>query len=284
MRFEKVGIDLLLAELADLPSEWMDAEARRLVPQIPVVIADLRRSGPSIHANALARLLADHEGALDILRLLTGQGQEPMAHGICDALGGMHCGWSRLRTLSRKEPVRVADALVRVGLLEVIRDQVWRDWTINDVLLDRYKLGRGRAIAGQSRGRGLENAVEAILRQIEVPFETRVTFTGSDGTTAKCDFAIPSRKDPLIVIESKGYEATGSKLTDFLGDVLKIKQAKGYHMYLFVVTDGRGWFNRRSDLKRLVDLHSDGTIEMIYTRARLSRMADDIRQIWSTEQ
>jgi len=65
--------------------------------------------------------------------------------------------------------------------------------------------------------------------------------------------------------------------------VLKIKQAKGYHTYVFVVTDGRGWFNRQSDLKRLVDLHLDGTVEMIYTRARLPRLAENVEQIWNAE-
>jgi DpnII restriction endonuclease len=168
-------------------------------------------------------------------------------------------------------------------MAQIIEQQVWREWTINDVLLDRYKLGRGRAIAGQARGRGLENEVEAILQGVEVPYEPRVTFTGPTGNTAKCDFAIPTRNEPLIVIEAKGYESTGSKLTDFLGDVLKIKQAKGYHTYFFVVTDGRGWFNRESDLKQLVKLHEDGTIEMIYTRARLQDLARDVRQLWTTE-
>ena len=50
------------------------------------------------------------------------------------------------------------------------------------------------------------------------------------------------------MIEAKGYEATGSKLTDFLGDVLKIKQAKGYHTYLLVVTDGRDGLTDRAIL------------------------------------
>lgn len=49
------------------------------------------------------------------------------------------------------------------------------------------------------------------------------------------------------------------------------------------MTDGRGWFNRQSDLKRLVDLHVDGTVEMIYTRARLTQLAEDVRQIWTAE-
>jgi hypothetical protein len=283
MRFTKVGLDLLLGELADLPSEWMDDEARRLVAEIPAMVERIRAVGPLLDESALTRLLAEQPLALDVIRLLAAEGQEPMAHRICDALGGKRRGWVALRSLARKHPAEMAKALTAIGIPELIRDQVWREWTINDVLLDRYKLGRGRAIAGQSRGRGLENEVEAILRGIPVPFQTRVTFAGPDGTTAKCDFAIPTREEPLIVIEAKGYEATGSKLTDFLGDVLKIKQAKGYHTYLFVVTDGRGWFNRQSDLKRLVELHAEGVVEMIYTRARLGQLAEDVRQIWTSE-
>jgi hypothetical protein len=283
MKFTKVGLDLLLTEIADLPSEWMDDEARRLVAEIPATVERFRAIGPHITGDDLEQLLGEHPMTLDVVRLLAGEAQEPMAHRICDALGGKRRGWTALRSLAHKQPQEMAAALVSIGIPLLIHDQVWREWTINDVLVDRYKLGRGRAIAGQSRGRGLENEVEAILRGIPVPFETRVTFSGPGGITAKCDFAIPTREEPLIVIEAKGYEATGSKLTDFLGDVLKIKQAKGYHTYLFVVTDGRGWFNRQSDLKRLVDLHVGGTVEMIYTRARLTQLAEDVRQIWTAE-
>jgi hypothetical protein len=283
MKFRKIGLDVLLGELADLPAEWMDDEARHLVAGIPAVVERIRAIGAELDAAALAILLKEQPLALDVLRLLAAEGQEPMAHRICDALGGKRRSWDALRVLARKSPDEMATALAAIGMPERVREQVWRQWTITDVLVDRYKLGRGRAIAGQSRGRGLENEVEAILRGIPVPFETRVTFTGAGGVTAKCDFAIPTREEPLIVIEAKGYEATGSKLTDFLGDVLKIKQAKGYHMYLFVVTDGRGWFNRQSDLKRLIELHESGIVEMIYTRARLSQLAEHVRQIWETE-
>lgn len=283
MKFKKIGLELLLTELADLPSEWLDDEGRRLVSEVPVVVERIRAIGAEIDAGALAALLQEHPQALDVLRLIAGEGQEPLAHRICDALGDKRRGWSALRSLARRKPDEMAAALVTIGIPPLVHEQVSRQWTINDVVLERYKLGRGRAIAGQSRGRGLENEVEAILRGIPVPFESRITFTGAGGTTAKCDFAIPTRVEPLIVIEVKGYEATGSKLTDFLGDILKIKQAKGYHTYLFVVTDGRGWFNRQSDLKRLVDLHVDGTIEMIYTRARLSQLAHDVRQICAAE-
>lgn len=283
MKFEQVGLDLLLAELSDLPSEWLDDESRHLIAEIPAIVGRLRAIGPDVAAADLAALLREQPLTLDVCRLLTGRGQEPMAHDICGALGLTSGNWKTLRGRGRKDPEAMAAALVRIGILELIREQIWREWTIEDVLVDRYKLGRGRAIAGQSRGRALEDEVEAALVAAGVPFEARVTFVAPNGTTAKCDFAVPTRDKPKIVVEVKGYEATGSKLTDFLGDILKIKQAKSYHTYILVVTDGRGWHNRKSDLKHLVDLHHDGTIEMIYTRKRLEQFTVDVRKIWTAD-
>ena len=37
---------------------------------------------------------------------------------------------------------------------------------------------------------------------------------------AKCDFAIPGRELSKVIIES-GYTATGSKMTDIIGDLEK---------------------------------------------------------------
>lgn len=110
-----------------------------------------------------------------------------------------------------------------------------------------------------------------------------MTFTGKKGQTAKADFAIPGKDRPKIVVEVKGFEATGSKLTDFLGDVLKIGQAKDYHMYFFLVTDGRGWRNRVSDLRQIVQYHQENLVDMIYTRRRLGELARTARRILDTE-
>ena len=54
-------------------------------------------------------------------------------------------------------------------------------------------------------------------------------------------------------------------------------------MYFFLVTDGRGWHNRHSDLQKLVDYQNEGLIDMIYTTAGLSQMAADVKQIWENE-
>ncbi|MFB3764587.1 MAG: DpnII family type II restriction endonuclease [Methanotrichaceae archaeon] len=57
------------------------------------------------------------------------------------------------------------------------------------------------------------------------------------------------RENPKIIIEAKGYEATGSKLTDVLGDILKVLEVKDESTHYFFVTDGIGWYRRISDLK-----------------------------------
>ena len=158
-----------------------------------------------------------------------------------------------------------------------------RAWGLADVLEERYVMQRGRAIAGQERGRGLEDRVETLIREQGVAYESRKSFVGMDGARAKADFAIPSAHDPKIVIECKGFEATGSKLTDLLGDIEKILQAKKHHMYFFVVTDGQGWHTRASDLRSLVKNQNRGRIDMIYTLATLPDLDVALRHIMTHE-
>jgi len=283
LQFSNVGLDDLLGELSELPSDWMDDKARGVVAEIGASARELRKIAETATADDLERLLDANSEFLDVCRLFLGESQETFAHLLSDHLEGRRVGWPGLRTLARKKPATVAAALVALGLPEVIQGHLDRRWEAEDILIERYKMTRGKAIAGQARGRGLEDEVEAELRACDVPFERGVTFVGHKRETAKCDFAIPSRTDPKVIIEAKGFEATGSKLTDFLGDVLKIGQAKGYHMYFFLVTDGRGWHHRISDLRHLVAYHHDGLIDMIYTQSRLGEMAEAVRQIYENE-
>lgn len=283
MKFKKVNLATLLEELTELPSDWMDDTARDLVQ-------DIRRSVKKLRQLKRAPTIIDFEQAfkkdptfLDVCRLFLGKGQEPVAHMICDELGGSRMDWSRLRRLASEEPEPMARAMVALGIPDVIEEHLHRKWKVEDVLIERYKMSRGRAIAGQKRGRSLENEIEEVLKRTQVPFNRGVTFTGRKGEMAKCDFAIPRKDHPKIVMETKGFEATGSKLTDFLGDVLKIGQAKEYHMYFFLVTDGRGWYNRQSDLRKIIDYHNEGLVDMIYTRARIPQLAADVKYIYENE-
>ncbi len=57
-------------------------------------------------------------------------------------------------------------------------------------------------------------------------YDTRCQFVGARKLVAKCDFAIPGRELPRIVVEAKGYGATGSKMTDIIGDLDTIIREK----------------------------------------------------------
>ncbi|MDD1722641.1 MAG: hypothetical protein LUQ15_04035 [Methanothrix sp.] len=83
-------------------------------------------------------------------------------------------------------------------------------------------------------------------------------------------------------VADKGYEATGSKLTDVLGDILKVLGTKDEDAHYFFVTDGIGWYRRLSDLKKIVEYHQRGDIEMIYTTSTLPELKEAIRRIMST--
>jgi len=281
MKFTKVTIGEILAELEELPSSWMDETAKNLVESIDETLACLGNKKPT-QADLRLEFLRQ-PNFLDICRLFFGDSQETIAHTICERLGSKSMGFVPLRKIAQKEPERMAKAMEELGLPDLIYSYTSKTWTTKDILIERYKMSRGRAIAGQRRGRELEDEVQAVLESKGIPYQRGVTFTGKKGNTAKCDFCVPGKDHPKIVLEAKGFEATGSKLTDFLGDVLKIGEAKEFQMYFFVVTDGRGWHNRQSDLKKLVEFHEHGLLDMIYTRARLHDLADHVKQIYENE-
>lgn len=209
-----------------------------------------------------------------------------MASHLRAAGGGALSGtYASIRDRLKHDHVRatVVSALVRLGAVHTIGAHLRKRWTIRDVLLERYQFGRGRAVKGQLRGRSLENEVEQRLRRLGVPYVARVTFIGRDGKQAKADFAIPGAQRPKIIIESKVYEATGSKQTDVLGDILKIVEARDYLTYFFVVTDGLGWHNRVSDLRHLVEFQQRGMVSMIFTRATLGKLEEAVRYIYQHE-
>jgi hypothetical protein len=110
-------------------------------------------------------------------------------------------------------------------------------------------------------------------------YETRCQFTGIGTKTEKCDFAIPDRRKPLILIEAKAYGATGSKQTDVVGDANKIIDAKRPDTPFILITDGITWMRRMSDLRKLIRLQNEGGIARIYTTKMAGRFEADLRQL-----
>jgi hypothetical protein len=182
----------------------------------------------------------------------------------------------------------VAD-LVSAGLLTAMADEANRKLHWSDVLVERLRSGRGSAISGQRRGRGAENFVEAIVRKVfGDDFQVRCTFQGPRGHEAKCDFAIPSKSEARILIESKGYGATGSKMTDIAvvsdasrhhGDIRTIIATKRPDTAFLFFTDGVTWKQRKSDLRKIVEFQNSGDITRIYTHAMAEQFEKDLRQL-----
>jgi hypothetical protein len=150
------------------------------------------------------------------------------------------------------------------------------------ILIERLRFGRGSAIKGQRRGRCLEDFTEEVLRRVfsDVGYDTRCRFLGVTGTsTEKADFAIPNKDDPRILIESKGYGATGSKQTDILGDIEKIDAQKRHDTHFLLVTDGVTWRSRVNDLRKLVEMQNQGRVARIYTQSMAAELESDLRDL-----
>jgi len=179
----------------------------------------------------------------------------------------------------RANPARFIEALLTAGVLEAMAEEASRKPHWTDVLVERLRSGRGSAISGQRRGREVEDFAEAVVRKVfGNRFQARCTFSGPRGS-AKCDFAIPSKTAPRIVIESKAYGATGSKMTDVIGDIEKIITAKRPDTAFLFFTDGLTWKQRKSDLRKIVEYQNRGDVTRIYTHAMAEQFENDLTQL-----
>ena len=275
----RLTLEELLEQIERIPAEWVNAVGRRVVEAIPRVIEHI--GDRPLDQGLIEGLLREESYALDVFRLFLDLSQDVLANEV--NARGIKGDFDSIRRKCFQHAAEIAEVLVELGVLDAIEAHRAREWTLEDLLIERYKQTRGRAIRAQKRGAALEEAVEELLRELQeeigLTYDKGRNFISRSGREAKADFMIPSYNEPQIVIEAKGYEATGSKLTDVLGDVLKILQAKDPETRFFFVTDGIGWYRRLSDLKKLVEHHQRGEIEMIYTRKTLPQLKEEIRQI-----
>lgn len=74
----------------------------------------------------------------------------------------------------------------------------------------------------------------------------------------------------------KAFNATGSKQTDVLGDILRIVEQKRDDTAFLLVTDGISWKARASDLRKIIELQNLGKIRKIYTMAMAEELKLDL--------
>ena len=271
MQIVAQSLDDILSTLRPLTVEWQDDVSRRVIAQIEALpvkdsytVADVRKL-----------LDTRFDDGLLICRLFLGQSKDQFTSQLSAALKegtGI--------TANRKSPDALLEVLLARGILEAMAAEVNRKPRWSDVLVERLRSGRGSAISGQRRGRAVEDFAENIVRNVfGNAYTVRCTFTGPRKKKGKCDFAIPSKNSARILIESKGYGATGSKMTDIIGDIEKIIAAKRPDAAFLFFTDGLTWKQRKSDLRKIVEYQNEGDITRIYTYAMANQFEADLRQL-----
>lgn len=274
MQIVRQGVEDILGSLRHLEVDWQDATAIHVMAQLRVLPVKVAYTAPEVEA----LLDANFDEGILICRLFLGLSKDQFTARLRSARGSAGIG---IKSYGVDRTGFVSD-LLRIGLLEAMAVEVNRKPHWSDVLVERLRSGRGSAISGQRRGRDVEDFAEAIIKIVfGEEYEARCTFQGPRGTAAKCDFAIPSKTAARILVESKGYGATGSKMTDILGDINSIIDAKRADTALLFFTDGLTWKERQSDLRKLVDLQNKGDITRIYTYAMAEQFERDLRQLKS---
>ncbi len=265
-------LDDILDSLRPLTVEWEDDTARRVIERLRAL--PVKKVYTIDDVKAL--LNGNFDDGILICRLFLGVSKDQFVSVLRGIRGDAGIGVKSYRS---NRDAFIED-IFSTGLLEAMAVEANRKSHWSDVLVERLRSGRGSAISGQRRGRDVEDFAEAVVKKVfGEKFQLRCTFKGPRGQDAKCDFAIPSKAAARILIESKGYGATGSKMTDILGDIRTIIAAKRPDTALLFFTDGLTWKQRKSDLRKIVEFQNNGDITRIYTYAMADRFEKDLRQL-----
>ncbi len=163
------------------------------------------------------------------------------------------------------------------GLIALLEAQAKREWTWADVLA-RVMSPRQHAGTSVQQGRDLEDAVEERVKALGLPYVPRTRFVGRADRTAPADFAIPNAEDALIAVAVKGFDSTGSKLSDAAREIEEMVEVKTPRQFVFAVVDGQGWLRRQSDLRRIHERWTKNLIDGLFTRGQLDEFEAVLRQ------
>lgn len=280
MKRERQKTEDLLDQLSDLPASWQDEQAIRIIDRLHGI--------PEVSAAGGGHLVwaleADFDVGLTTIRLFLDLSKDQFELKLRNEIGGK--GGIGVARYKRDKDAYLG-ALERLGAVGAIEKAIAQKVTWRDILIERLKSGRGSAIKGQARGRGLEDFVEGVVKEVfgEGNYDVRCRFIGASGLSdEKSDFAIPDAEDPSILIEVKAYGATGSKQTDILGDMKRMVAEKRHDTSLLLVTDGETWKSRESDLKKLVEMQNRGEIAKIYTTVMRGELVADLLEMKASAQ
>ena len=238
------------------------------------IIEEVRRLG-ILDKRLLSRFIHDHPYALPLLASAGGLGQEQLKNQLKARFHSS--GWIRLATANSDELVSFLDH--EYDLVNQLNREITKDWSYSDVLVERLLWSKKHGASSVGRGRKVEDEIESLIRRIGVPYVMRTRFTGRGNNTAPCDCAIPAGNEHAeIVIGMKGFNSTGSKLTDAVVEIEKMANVRLPTQFVYAVVDGIGWLSRQADLRRIYKLWEEKQIDGVYTLSQMDQLEKELQE------
>ncbi|MDQ0602285.1 hypothetical protein QF037_006630 [Streptomyces canus] len=226
---------------------------------------------PEISRESLALWVSTHSDWGHVLGLAVGLPQEKFKNNLKQLFGTS--GWVTLARRSPDELVKKLDE--EFGLVAAIEAQRGRSYSFGDLLAERGGGRRSAARAGNS-GRSLEDRIEEIAKELGLQYSVRTRFVGVGNQTAPCDLVLPNGLNAEIAVAAKGFDSTGSKLTDAVREIKEMADVRMPRQFIFAVVDGIGWLSRQADLRSLHQLWMERKIDGLYNVASLAQFRDDL--------
>ncbi|MFF5178517.1 hypothetical protein ACFY2Q_10900 [Micromonospora sp. NPDC000316] len=226
---------------------------------------------PAITLDILRGWIEEHPAAVYILGLAVGLSHEKLKNVLKH-----HFNTSGWYTLAKTRPEDLLMMMeLEYDLIRLLNVQRLRSYDFGDILAARAGTRATATRAGQS-GRKVEDEIELIAKDLGLLCAPRTRFIGRAGRDAPCDLAIPSASSAQIVVAAKGFDSTGSKLTDAVREIVEMAEVRRPRQFVMAVIDGIGWKSRAADLRRIYDLWASGQIDGMYTLATLDAFRADL--------
>lgn len=239
---------------------------------------EIQRAAESLEAldqiddSTLADWAAAHPSDSFVLALTVGLSREKLKNQLRDWFAT--ASWAKAAKERPTEFIRRLDE--EFDLLRLLRVQRGQQYSFGDLLVARAGTRATATNAGAS-GRKVEDTLEAIVADLLLPYIPRTRMEGRQGKTAPADLAIPSSgANCVIAVAAKGFDSTGSKLTDAVREIEELADARTGGQVALAVVDGIGWKGRMADLRRIYDLYASGAIDGLYTLGTLDRFRADM--------
>jgi hypothetical protein len=249
-------------------------------PLAPTAASDAIRAAaaslaalPTISRASLTTWAGTHPRDVPVLGLIVGLSQEKLKNALKDRFDTV--GWVMLARNRAADLIDWLDDMY--GLVAMTDEQLHLQYGFADVLVARAGTRAAATAAGQ-QGRKVEDEIEAVAKGLGLPYETRTRFAGRAGRTAPCDLVIPNGDGAEIVVAAKGFDSTGSKLTDAVREIEEMAEVRTPRQFVIAVIDGIGWKNRAADLRKIHQLWVKQQIDGMYTLATLDQFRDDIEE------